>query len=68
MLACSSLRAPPRPSRPATIKMPPQLTDPTTADKLASAMEALTKALLDLPVGEVQAAVEGREPPRPSAS
>lgn len=41
---------------------PPQLTDPATADKLANAMQALSKALLDLPVGEVQAAIDGRAP------
>jgi len=32
------------------------------ADKLARSMQALSKALLNLPVGEVQAAVEGRAP------
>ena len=43
------------------IKLPRELTDPATADKLARAMDGPTKALLDLKVGEVQAAVEGRE-------
>lgn len=41
-------------------RVPPQLTDPATAEKLANAMEALSKAFLDLRVGELQAAVEGR--------
>lgn len=36
------------------------IADPATADRLASAMQALGKAFLDLPVGEVQAALEGR--------
>ena len=43
-------------------QVPPQLTDPAMADKLARAMQALSKSFLELPVGEVQAAVEGREP------
>jgi hypothetical protein len=47
---------------PPAIQIPPQLTDPATADRLASAMQALSKAFLDLPVGEVQAAIEGRQP------
>ena len=32
------------------------------ADRLADTMQSLSKALLGLPIGEVQAAVEGREP------
>jgi uncharacterized protein involved in exopolysaccharide biosynthesis len=38
---------------------PPQLTDPAVADRLANAMQAMSKALLDLRVGELKAAVEG---------
>src|SRR3954469_4253489 len=38
------------------------LSDPAMADRLANAMQALSKAFLDLPVGQVQAAVEGRAP------
>jgi hypothetical protein len=36
------------------------LNDPATADRLANVMQALSNAFLNLPVGEVQAAVEGR--------
>jgi len=43
------------------IKVPRELTDPATVDKLAKTMQGLTGALLDLKVGEVQAAVEGRK-------
>ena len=43
-------------------QVPPQLTDPAMADKLARSMQAMSKAFLDLPVGEVQAAIDGREP------
>ena len=38
------------------------LNDPATADKLVNVMQALSQAFLNLPVGEVQAAVEGRPP------
>jgi hypothetical protein len=38
------------------------LGDPAMADRLANMMQSLSRAVLDLPVGEVQAAVEGRKP------
>jgi hypothetical protein len=43
------------------VQLPPELTDPATADRLADAMQALTEVVLDLKVGEVQAALEGRQ-------
>jgi hypothetical protein len=43
------------------VQLPPELTDPATADRLADAMQALTKVVLDIKVGEVQAALEGRQ-------
>jgi hypothetical protein len=46
------------------IQVPPQLADPATAQRLGNAMQALSKAFLNLPVGEVQAALEGRQPTR----
>jgi hypothetical protein len=36
------------------------LADPATVDRLAKSMQALSDAFLNLPVGEVQAAIEGR--------
>ncbi|HEU5286659.1 MAG TPA: hypothetical protein VFU20_09190, partial [Sphingomicrobium sp.] len=36
------------------------LTDPAMAEKLGRMMEALSKAFLELPVGEIEAAAEGR--------
>lgn len=42
--------------------VPPQLTDPALAERLANTAQSLSKAFLDLPVGEIQAAVEGRKP------
>ena len=46
---------------PAT-QLPPKLSDPVTAERLTGAMQAMSKAFLNLPVGEVQAAIEGRKP------
>jgi len=53
MFAAPAAAAPPQPPV-------PQLTDPATAERLANVMQALSKAFLDMPVGQVQAAVEGR--------
>ena len=50
------------PAAAADIQLPRELTDPAMADKLSNVMQALSKTFLDLPVGEVQAALEGREP------
>ena len=36
------------------------LTDPATVDRVADAMQAMSQAILDLPIGNVEAAVEGR--------
>ena len=46
---------------PDAIQIPPELTDPAAGDRLADAMQALSDAFLDLKVGEVQAALEGRQ-------
>jgi len=43
-------------------QLPPEFSDPAMADKLGKIAGALTKALMDMPVGEVEAAVQGREP------
>lgn len=62
-LASSSAlgQAAPAKSPPAeTAAVQQALTDPATADKLARMMQALSKAFLDLPVGELEAAAEGR--------
>jgi hypothetical protein len=40
--------------------IPPELSDPAMADKLGNVMQSLSNAFLNLPVGEVQAALEGR--------
>jgi hypothetical protein len=45
---------------PETIVVPPELTDPAMADRLGAMMQSLSKAVLNLPVGEIEAAAEGR--------
>lgn len=45
-----------------SIQLPPELTDPKWADRLTDAMAAMSKVFLELPVGEVEAAIEGRQP------
>lgn len=59
--ATSQAVAPAARAEPNAIQLPPQLSDPRTADRLVDTMQALSKAFLDLPVGDVQAAVEGRK-------
>jgi hypothetical protein len=43
-------------------QLPPELSDPAMADRLGKIMGALTRALMDMPVGELEAAAQGREP------
>jgi hypothetical protein len=63
MLASSPALAQMAPPRPAP-QIPPQidraLTDPAMADTLGRVSAVLAKSLLDLPIGEVEAAIEGR--------
>ena len=40
--------------------IPPELSDPAIADSLTRALVPLSKALMDLPIGELEAAIEGR--------
>ena len=52
---------PVQPAKPtAPIAIPPVLSDPALADKLGRVAGVLTKSLMDLPVGEMEAAIEGR--------
>ena len=46
---------------PNVAQLPPELADPATADRLANSVQALSKALLDMKIGGVQAALEGRK-------
>jgi hypothetical protein len=58
--AAPAAAAPPQP--PATAEVQRLLNDPATADKMANVMQALSQAFLNLPIGDVEAAVEGRAP------
>jgi hypothetical protein len=41
--------------------LPPELADPATAQRIAGTVQALSDALLDVRVGGIRAALEGRE-------
>ncbi|MGZ2412135.1 hypothetical protein ACUXST_001556 [Sphingomonas sp. F9_3S_D5_B_2] len=61
LLVAAPVRAQPLPPlEPQSMHIPP-----AAADRVADALDAVTDALLDLPVGRLQAAVEGR-PPSPA--
>ena len=61
MLVASPALSQTRPAPPPeAFAVPPELTDPATADRLGGMMQALSKAFLNLPVGEIEAAAEGR--------
>lgn len=40
--------------------LPPVLTDPAMADRAGAIAGAVTRSLMNLPVGEIEAAIEGR--------
>jgi hypothetical protein len=42
------------------IRIPPELSDPAMTDRVLDMLGPLSKALMNLPVGEIQAAAEGR--------
>lgn len=64
--AVAQTQSTPSQSRPApaappeTIAVTPELTDPAMAERLGRMMQALSKAFLNLPVGEIEAAAQGR--------
>ena len=58
--ALAQTKPAPATAAPGTITVPPALTDPATTDRLARMMQAMSKAFLELPVGEIEAAAEGR--------
>ena len=51
---------PPAPYVEAPIAMPRELTDPAMADRLGRTAGAMAHAVMNMPVGEMQAAIEGR--------
>jgi len=42
-------------------QLPPELTDPATVHQLAGALDELSRALMNIRVGEARAALEGRD-------
>lgn len=44
------------------VQIPPELSDPAVADKLTRTLGPLSRALMNMPVGELEAALAGREP------
>ena len=48
------------PERDSDFEIPAELTDPKMVERLTDMMQVLSKAFLNLPVGEIQAAAEGR--------
>lgn len=61
LCAAPALAQSAEPAAPKIMQLPPMLADPATADRLADSIQALSKALLDMKVGGVQAALEGRK-------
>lgn len=58
--ASPALAQQPAPPPPVAPQLPPELTDPRTLDQLGNVAGVLARALLNLPVGEVEAALENR--------
>ena len=50
----------PAPAPAPAIVIPPELTNPATAERIGTMMQALGRAMLDLPIGELEAAASGR--------
>ena len=65
LLVAAPLAAQPAPAAPPPVAIPPELTDPALADRIGNMAGVLTRSLMDLPVGEIEAAIEGR-PPTPA--
>jgi hypothetical protein len=57
-----ALAAAPADAAPAQTQIPPELSDPAVADKLTRVLGPLSRALLNMPIGELEAALAGREP------
>src|SRR5947208_2965059 len=58
------LTAAPAAAQSARIEVPPVAVDPATVAQLATAAQAMSDALLDLHVGTLKAALDGRDPTR----
>ena len=56
------LAATPVDAAPKDIQVPREFSDPAMADQLTKMLGPLSKALMEMPIGELEAAVAGREP------
>lgn len=54
--------APPPAPAVSDIAIPPEFSDPALTDRLIDAMQVMSEAFLSLPVGEIEAAMQGRRP------
>lgn len=54
------MAAAPAAAQRAVPQIPPELTDPRVADQLGRVAGVLTRSLMNLPIGEIEAAIEGR--------
>lgn len=61
-LPLALIAAPAMAQRPDTPELPRALTDPAQADQVGRVAGAVSRALLDLNIGEIEAAVQGRAP------
>ena len=61
LIVASLLVAAPAAAQPVAPQLPPILTDPASAQRLTGVLDAITDAVLNSRVGDVRAAVEGRE-------
>jgi hypothetical protein len=50
----------PAPAPAESIQIPPELTDPATMERVGDMVGALLKAFMNMPIGDIQAAAEGR--------
>ncbi|HWJ37752.1 MAG TPA: hypothetical protein VNR86_03210 [Sphingomicrobium sp.] len=50
-----------QPYPPQAFQLPPELTDPVTMQRVAGALETASQALLNVRIGDMHAAIEGRE-------
>jgi hypothetical protein len=61
LIVASLLVAVPAAAQPVAPQLPPILTDPASAQRLTGVFDAITDAVPNIRVGDVRAAVEGRE-------
>ncbi len=61
VMAQSAPQQRPAPQQP-RFQVPPELSDPRMAERLGQMTQVLGRALLNLPVGELEAIAEGRQP------